>query len=157
MNLRELMPVPEYFCKGVSSETDKFQFPIKERDRVTEIREVSQDDVDAFSKLTGDHNPIHTTNGGKTKAIVHGALLNGLVSGVIGTRLPGPGTMVVLQELNFPNPCFAGEQVTVTVEIESLRKIITCRFWCTVNRDKDLTVLHGYAKLVQMKKNSGKM
>jgi len=132
---------------------EKKRVPVKEGDKVSVIRCVSQEDVGFFSKLTGDHNPIHKMQAVTSDApvIVHGALLNGLISGVIGTKLPGPGTMVVSQVLHFPNSCYAGEQVTVNVEITSVRKIIACKFSCTVNRKTKVTVLHGEAKLIQMK------
>ncbi|KAJ9591447.1 hypothetical protein L9F63_002053 [Diploptera punctata] len=120
-------------------------------DKVTEMRCVSQEDVDKFADVTGDHNPIHKINEAGGKSIVHGALLNGLVSGVIGTKLPGPGTLVVSQTLNFPNPCYAGEDVKIVVEIESVRKIISCTFFCTVCRQQEITVLQGNAKLIPMK------
>jgi acyl dehydratase len=140
--------------KRIDTREDQKKVTLKGGDTVSEIRCVSQDDVDIFSKLTGDHNPIHKMQAemSDSPAIVHGALLNGLVSGVIGTKLPGPGTMVVSQTLHFPNPCYAGEQVTVAVEISSVRRIIACRFECTVNRQNKVTVvLHGQAKLIPMK------
>lgn len=139
--------------RRINTRENQKEVPLKAGDKFTEIRCVSQNDVDAFSKLTGDHNQIHkmwTETSGRP-AIVHGALLNGLVSGVIGTKLPGPCTMVVSQTLHFPNPCYAGEEVTVTVEISSVRKIISCRFDCTVNRQNKVTVLHGEVKLIPMK------
>ena len=120
-------------------------------DKVIETRYISQEDVNRFAKISGDHNPIHSANGTLPKSIVHGALLNGLVSGVIGTRLPGPGTLVAFQTLNFPNPCYAEEKVKIIVEIVSVRKIIVCKYLCTVVREKEVTVLHGEAKLIQMK------
>lgn len=139
--------------KRANTVVDEKKVPLKEGDKVSEVRCISQEDVDVFAELTGDHNPIHKI-GGRTSdcpAIVHGALLNGLISGVIGTKLPGPGTMVVSQMLHFPNPCYTGEQVTVTVEIASVRKLIVCRFSCTVNRENRITVLHGEAKLIPVK------
>ena len=132
---------------------DEKKVPLIEGDKVSEIKCVTQEDVNIFSRLTGDHNPIHKTpdRASDCPAIVHGALLNGLISGVIGTKLPGPGTMVVSQILHFPNPCYAGEQVVVTVEITSVRKLIACKFSCTVNRKNKVTVLHGEAKLIPIK------
>jgi acyl dehydratase len=132
---------------------DQKKVPLKEGDKVSEVRCVSQEDVDTFAKLTGDHNPIHKVwaRTPDHPVIVHGALLNGLISGVIGTKLPGPGTMVVSQTLHFPHPCYTGERVTVTVEITSVRKLIICRFSCTVNRETRIIVLHGEAKLIPAK------
>ncbi|KAK8399155.1 hypothetical protein O3P69_004319 [Scylla paramamosain] len=64
-----------------------------------------------------------------------------------GTKLPGPGTLVVRQELNFPNPCYAGEEVEVTVNLANLRKIITVDFFCTATEGK--VVLEGSAQLMR--------
>jgi acyl dehydratase len=143
--------------RKVNTVWDKPVVPLREGEKVSEIKCVTQEDVNIFSRLTGDYNPIHKTPAGAADgpAVVHGALLNGLISGVIGTKLPGPGTMVVSQILHFPNPCYAGEQVVVTVEVTSVRKLIACKFSCTVDRKNKVTVLHGEAKLIQIKKISG--
>jgi len=139
--------------RKVNTVWDKTEIPLREGDKVSEIKCVTQEDVNIFSRLTGDYNPIHKTQAGASDdpAIVHGALLNGLISSVIGTKLPGPGTMVVSQILHFPNSCYAGEQVVVTVEITSVRKLIACKFSCTVDRKNKVTVLHGEAKLIKIK------
>ncbi|CAH1997146.1 unnamed protein product [Acanthoscelides obtectus] len=109
-------------------------------------RKITQNDIDTFTKLSGDTNPIHSS-GGKETALVHGAFLNALVSAVIGTKLPGPGTIVVQQTLNFPNKCYADESVTVKVKLADLRKIITVDFSCEVE-EQNKVVLHGQAKLI---------
>ncbi|KAK4322612.1 hypothetical protein Pmani_006643 [Petrolisthes manimaculis] len=123
----------------------------KEGDVATVQRTITQKEVEEFARLTGDWNPIHTdTASAKSRfeqCIVHGALLNGVVSGVIGTRLPGPGTVVARQELYFPNPCYTGEELLVTVKLASLRKLSTIQFSCTTT-DKGKVVLRGSAKLI---------
>lgn len=122
---------------------------LKVGDKVAVVRKITGADVEAFTRLSGDSNPIHSTSKNE-RAVVHGALLNGLVSGVIGTRLPGAGTLVLSQTLNFPNKCYADEEVTVSVEISELRKIITVKFLCTVDECRKV-VLHGDAKLMLKK------
>lgn len=108
---------------------------------VTINRKITQKDVEEFSRISGDTNPIHSG----PKGIVHGAFLNSLVSGVIGTQLPGPGTIVVSQTLRFPNACFVDDIVVITVELESVRKLYQVSFKCEC---KDRIVLEGNAKLV---------
>ncbi|KAK7070381.1 Armadillo repeat-containing protein 7 [Halocaridina rubra] len=123
----------------------------KEGDTVTLAKKITQEDVEKFAKLSGDTNPIHIDRvyvKNRTNfddCVVHGALLNGLVSGVIGTRLPGPGTLVVKQELNFPSPCYVGEEVNLTVRLRELRKIVTVDFSCVTDSGK--IVLWGNCKL----------
>jgi len=107
---------------------------------------ITEEDVENFARISGDTNPVHFQHGSQ-KAIVHGALLNGLVSGVIGTKLPGPGTLVVAQNLNFPNKCFVDESVKITVKLIENRKIIKVEFVCEVEERKKV-VLYGDAKLV---------
>lgn len=115
-------------------------------------RTITVEDVVNFSKLSGDTNPIHSSHSSEN-AIVHGAFLNSIVSGVIGTKLPGPGCIVVQQTLNFPNKCYVGETVEVTVKLIENRKIIGVNFRCSV-KEKNKTVLFGSAKLVMSRLNS---
>lgn len=121
-------------------------------DKAVSTRRISQDDVMNFARLSGDTNPIHLPQDGKM-AVVHGALLNGIVSSVIGTQLPGAGTLVAWQSLNFPEKCYAGENITTQVEVVSVRKIIHLKFDCSVDvcgkTGKKKCVLHGEAKVVQ--------
>jgi len=81
-----------------------------------------QADFDRFAALSGDDNPIHVdpafsarTKFGRT--VAHGMLLYSMVCGVLGTRLPGPGTLQVDQELFFPEPTFTDEEVTAQVQV----------------------------------------
>jgi acyl dehydratase len=89
-------------------------------------RTFSQSDFDRFAALSGDDNPIHVDAGfaartrfGRT--VAHGMFLYSVVSGVLGTRLPGPGTMQVEQELMFPTATPAGEEVEMRVEVTEVR------------------------------------
>lgn len=85
----------------------------------------SQEEFDRFAALSGDDNPIHVdpafsanTTFGAT--VAHGMLLYSAVSSVLGTRLPGPGTLQLEQELMFPSPTYAGEEITVQVEVTAV-------------------------------------
>jgi acyl dehydratase len=117
---------------------------VREGDQVSVFKVITNDDILKFAELTGDYNPIHTES---AKNIAHGALLNGLVSGLIGTQLPGAGTIVIEQNLTFPKPCYAGDTVEVVVKIISVRKIIKCAYICIANGEK--VVLEGKAKLMK--------
>ncbi|XP_078598845.1 hydroxyacyl-thioester dehydratase type 2, mitochondrial-like [Branchiostoma floridae x Branchiostoma japonicum] len=95
------------------------------------------DDVLTFSSLCGDKNPLHldeeyakTTRFGR--CIVHGVLINGLISAVLGTKLPGPGAIFVSQDIKFPAPLYVNESVTAAVEILDIRKsVVVCSTMCT--------------------------
>ncbi|KAG5884347.1 hypothetical protein JTB14_024426 [Gonioctena quinquepunctata] len=115
-------------------------------DEVKVTRIITKEDIDNFSKLSGDTNPIHSSECNE-KPFVHGAFLNSMVSGVIGTKLPGPGSVVVQQTLNFPNKCYVGETITIRVKVIDKRKIIKVDFSCDVE-SSDRTVMYGNAKLI---------
>ena len=83
---------------------------------------ITQADVTLFAGITGDFNPLHvdhayaaTTRFGQP--VVHGALLAGLVSAVLGMHLPGPGALYASQSLAFRKPVFLGDTVTAEAEV----------------------------------------
>jgi 3-hydroxybutyryl-CoA dehydratase len=83
---------------------------------------ISEADVYLFAGVTGDLNPAHVdesyarTTFFKTR-IAHGMLLGGLISTVIGTQLPGPGTIYIRQELDFLAPVRFGDTITARAEV----------------------------------------
>ncbi|MGA3117317.1 MAG: MaoC family dehydratase [Syntrophobacteraceae bacterium] len=83
---------------------------------------ISESDVYLYAGVTGDLNPAHINEEYargtffKTR-IAHGMLAAGLISAVIGMRLPGPGSIYVRQELNFLAPVRIGDTVTARVEV----------------------------------------
>ena len=79
-------------------------------------------EIDLFGRLSGDVNPIHTDDEyarqqGFSSKLVHAAELNGLLSKILGTQLPGPGNLCLSQNLRFPAPVYAGDTVTMTVTV----------------------------------------
>src|SRR6201987_49739 len=81
---------------------------------------VSSHAVVGFAELPGDRNPIHLSEHFAAKTsfgsrIAHGLYTAGLISAVLGTRLPGPGAVYVSQALNFRAPVRIGDTVEVTV------------------------------------------
>jgi acyl dehydratase len=89
-------------------------------------RTFSQSDLNRFAALSGDDNPIHIDPGfsARTKfgrTVAHGMFLYSTVCGVLGTRLPGPGTVQVEQELMFPTATPTGEEVEIQVEVTAVQ------------------------------------
>ena len=83
----------------------------------------SEADVDAFAALSGDTNPLHLESAegkrlGFDGRIVHGMLTASLISRLLGTSLPGRGTVYLSQDLRFLKPVYPRQllrsQVTVT-------------------------------------------
>lgn len=93
-------------------------------------RRVSQEDVDQFAAITGDSNFLHSHQCPIEHRCIHGALLNGLVAGIIGTKLPGPGTVVIAQSFSFPNKCVVDEDIDITVKLVEDRKIKRIQYEC---------------------------
>lgn len=83
---------------------------------------VSEADLVLFAGVTGDFNPAHMDEQWASRSmfkgrIAHGMLSAGLISAVLGTRLPGPGTIYLSQELRFLAPVRIGDTITARVEI----------------------------------------
>lgn len=144
--LRTMLASAKKYCTKVSSGSDttsNILENLKIGNRVSIQRTITEDDVLGFAKLTNDYNPIHINS---TRNIVHGAFLNGLLSGILGTKLPGPGTLVVEQIIKYPKPCYVGDTVEISVEITSIRKIVKCKYTCVANAER--IVMEGEAKLM---------
>lgn len=119
--------------------------PLAVGDRVTVFKRVSQADVADFARLSGDANVVHSGHHHRLPPLVHGVYLAALVSGVIGTRLPGHGAVLVAKRLRFPRPCYVGDRVAIDVEILAVRKLIKCGFRCRVG---PTVVVEGTADVV---------
>src|SRR5215469_8930842 len=88
----------------------------------TYAKTVKSSDVVGFAELTGDRNPIHLSEHFAAKTpfkgrIAHGLYTAGLISAVIGTRLPGPGAVYISQLLNFKAPVRIGDTVEAMVQV----------------------------------------
>ncbi len=85
-------------------------------------RTVTQEDIDLFAIVSGDVNPAHMDPAyAKTdifhRVIAHGMLGAGLISNVLGTKLPGPGTIYMGQDLRFLRPVDIGDTITATLTV----------------------------------------
>ena len=107
---------------------DDLKVGMKERLRKT----IAASDVVGFAQLTGDRNPIHLSEHFAARTpfgtrIAHGLYTAGLISAVLGTRLPGPGAVYISQTLNFRAPVRIGDvvDVTVTVAEQQLANLFT--------------------------------
>ena len=85
---------------------------------------ITESDIILFSAVTGDNNPVHTSEEFAKETIFkkrvgHGFLTASLISTVIGTKLPGPGSIYLNQSLSFLAPVFIGETITIRVSVLS--------------------------------------
>lgn len=128
---------------------DTIYFNVFMHTKVSITKQVSLEDLNLFAKLTGDSNVVHFTKTKHSEPIVHGALLNGFVSGVIGTLCPGHGSLVISQSFSFPNKCYIDIPIEVNVQIVENRKIMKIKYWCEQNNN---VVFEGDAKVIMIKK-----
>ena len=91
-------------------------------DTATYTRLITNQEVEAFAAISGDHNPLHldpeyaaTTAFGE--CIAHGMLTGALISAAIAMQLPGPGSVYLSQNIQFRAPVFLGATLTVTLEV----------------------------------------
>ena len=118
-------------------------------------------DVEAFAEVTGDRNPLHfdeafarrTRPGG---LIVHGGLTTGLFNALVAEVLPGPGSVFLHQEWDYPAPVYIGDTVIAEAEVVEARAdkpITTLR--CVARRDDGTEVLSGTCVVYTMIPTAG--
>jgi acyl dehydratase len=117
--------------------------------RATWTRTFGPAEVAAYAEITGDRNPLHfdpefataTRFGG---LVVHGGLTAGLFNALVAQVLPGPGSVFLHQEWDYPAPVRLGDTVTAEAEVIEARwdKPIT-RLRCEARRDDGTLVLKG--------------
>ena len=95
---------------------------IRVGDKATGGKTVSEQDVRLFAQVSGDINPLHLDEeyAGTTlfkQRIAHGMLIGGIVGGVMGNDLPGPGAIYLSQNFQFKLPVYLGDTVEAEVEI----------------------------------------
>ena len=112
---------------------------------------ITEQMVENFARTTGDYNPIHVDEDYargtifKTR-VVHGMLHAGLISGIVGTRFPGPGTIYLAQTLKFLKPVLIGDEVTYRLKIlEYLKKKNRLRLETVCINQKSEAALTGEA------------
>ncbi len=91
-------------------------------DSATFTKTVSESDVYMYAGISGDFNPAHINaveaeKGIFGERIAHGMLTASFISTVLGTNLPGPGTIYLSQELSFKRPVKFGDTIEAKVEV----------------------------------------
>ncbi len=119
--------------------------------RAERSRKVQPKDIQRFTEISGDRNPIHydetlvksTVFG---EIIVQGGVTTAILNAVVAEDLPGPGTVFLHIDWNFRAPVRPGDTITGAVEILDVRqdKPIT-KLRTTVTRDDGVLALEGEA------------
>src|SRR5918994_3886441 len=110
-------------------------------------RTVSPRDIELFTELTGDRNPLHYDADAAERSrfggiIVQGGVTSGLLNAVVAEDLPGPGSVFLQVDWRFTAPVRPGDTITAEVEVLEVRpdKPIT-RLRTTITRDDGDVVL----------------
>jgi alkylation response protein AidB-like acyl-CoA dehydrogenase/acyl dehydratase/putative sterol carrier protein len=115
---------------------------------------VSEEHIDLYAQMSGDYNALHmneeyaaTTMFGKR--IAHGPIGGALVARVIGTQLPGLGTLAFNMKVNFKAPVFPGDEIKAVVEVtEKVPESNLCRLKFDVFNKDGIVVMDGYANVM---------
>jgi 3-hydroxybutyryl-CoA dehydratase len=124
--------------------TVRSSFQIGERASFTKT--VTEADVTTFAGLIGDFNPIHVDAEYARKSrfgdrVAHDMFTAGLISAVLGNKLPGPGSIYLSQQIEFLAPVYIGDTITAAVEVTAWRadkRIITLRTDCSNQAEKEV-------------------
>lgn len=117
-------------------------------------RTLKPEDIELFAVMSGDVNPAHVDEEYARddrfhQIIAHGMWGGALISAVLGTELPGPGTIYVNQSLNFRRPVGLGDTVTVRVAVtEKLPENKHVKLACSCLNQDGETVIEGVAEVV---------
>jgi len=115
---------------------------------------ISEDRLDDFAKLSGDDNPLHmneeyASSTSFKKRVCSGMFLASFCSRLVGMYLPGKHALHISQSLNFVNPCFIGETITVEGKVIDKRpatKII--KLETTITNESGKRIIDGKAQVI---------
>ena len=120
-------------------------------DRAEMSRTVQGRDIQLFTEISGDRNPLHydeaaaaTTSFGRI--VVQGGITSAILNAIVAEKLPGPGTVFLSVSWSFLAPVRPGDVITGKVTVDAVRhdKPIT-QLTTSVSRDDDVEVLRGSA------------
>ena len=117
------------------------------------VRRLTKADIELFALVSGDMNPTHlderfAARGLLRHIVAHGMWTGGLFSAVLGTKLPGPGTVYLAQDLRFLRPVGIGDTITVTVTAREKRpERRTVIFDCLAVNQDGQEVVRGIAEV----------
>ena len=124
------------------------------------VRTVTEADIVLFAQVSGDNNPVHLDEAFAAQTpfkarIAHGMLSAAYISAVIGTQLPGPGTIYMQQALRFKRPVKIGDEVTTiatVTEIDPVKGRVSIETVCLVGGKP---VIEGEALVMAPRKPDG--
>ena len=121
-------------------------------------RLVTLDDLYVFAVSSGNYNPMHLPGtdidgDGTPEHIAPGLFLGSLISAVLGTHLPGPGTLYRSQTLTFHGQAHAGEELVSRIEVLSKTEDGGVRLSTTIRRATGEIIVSGEAEVTAPRKH----
>ena len=120
-------------------------------DTARRTRKITTLDIELFTELTGDRNPLHYDSllAGRSRfggIVVQGGVTSGLLNAVVAEDLPGPGSVFLHVDWSFRAPVRPGDEITAEVEVTAVRddKPVTNLSTVITNQD-GVVVLEGTA------------
>jgi acyl dehydratase len=142
----EVSDLPGSFPRGYSTQM------VPEIGQITRrSRTVAAEDIELFSQMTGDHNPLYydseaaarTTFGG---IVVQGGVTSGLLNALVAHDLPGPGSVFLHTDWSFKAPVRPGDTITAEAEVLEVRRDKPiARLRTTIANQDGVVVLDGSA------------
>jgi acyl dehydratase len=120
-------------------------------DTARRTRKITTRDIELFTELSGDRNPLHYDSllAGRSRfggIVVQGGVTSGLLNAVVAEDLPGPGSVFLHVDWSFRAPVRPGDEITAEVEVTAVRddKPVTNLSTVITNQD-GVVVLEGTA------------
>jgi acyl dehydratase len=108
-------------------------------------------DIELFTEITGDRNPLHYDEAAARSSvfgglIVQGGVTSGILNAIVAEDLPGPGTVFLGTELKFVKAVYVGDTITGRVEVTTVRQDKPiCTLAVSVRNQKNEVCLSGTA------------
>jgi acyl dehydratase len=123
--------------------------------RASRTREVRARDIELFTEITGDRNPLHYDEALAAKSrfggiIVQGGVTSGLLNALVAEDLPGPGSVFLHVDWNFRAPVKPGDVITAAAEVIEVKEgHPICTLRTTITNQDGTVVLDGTALVYQ--------
>jgi acyl dehydratase len=127
----------------------------KPGDVATRTRTVLTSDIEHFTEISGDRNPLHYDDALATRSrfgriIVQGGVTSGLLNAVVAEDLPGPGSVFLHVDWSFKAPVGPADEITARVEVlEAREDKPICKLATTITNQDGVVVLDGTALVWQ--------
>jgi acyl dehydratase len=120
-------------------------------DTARRSRRITTADIERFTELSGDHNPLHYDEAAAAatpfgRIVVQGGVTTALLNAVVAEDLPGPGSVFLNTNWDFKAPVYPGEIIIAEIEVLSVRRDKPiCELVATVTRQDGVVALAGTA------------